>query len=376
MAATESPETFSSSDMGEGVHDGIDLIGSLLDQWKLIIGGALAVGLLALGITFLLTPRYTANTTFLPPQASQSSAVAALSQLGALASLAGGAAGLKSTADQYVALLRSVSVSDRVVERFDLQQIYDVDLRVEAREVLAKRVGISLGRKDGLISVSVEDEDPERAAAIANLYVDELRRVTSELALTEAQLRRQFFEAEFKATSERLAQAQAALQASGFDAGALKAEPKAAAETYARLGAEVRAAEVRLQSLRSRLADGSSEIQQQLSQLTTLRSQLTRLEGDQRDTQAGSADYVTRYRDFRYQEALFELFARQYEMARLDESREGALIQVIDVATPPERKSWPRRGLSAVVATVAAGLLLALYTLSRSLRSARGSLVG
>jgi uncharacterized protein involved in exopolysaccharide biosynthesis len=371
MTTTEMPANPEAAQAIDDDAFGVDLLTPLLESWKLIVGGALALGFLVLGITFLLTPRFTAQTTFLPPQAAQSSAAAALSQLGALAGLAGGAVGVKSTADQYVALLRSINVSDRLIERFDLQKVYDVKLRVEARETLAKRVGISLGRKDGLITVSVEDVDPDRAARMANQYVDELRRITSELALTEAQQRRQFFEAEFKAASERLAQAQAALQASGFNAGALKAEPKAAAESYARLRAEATAAEIRLQTLRSRLADTSAEVQQQLSQLMALRSQLARVERDQGTGGGDTPDYVARYRDFKYQEALFELFARQYEMARLDESREGALIQVIDVATPPERKSWPRRGLSAVAATFAGGVLLTLYVLARALRGAR-----
>lgn len=335
-----------------------DLVEPLAANLRWLIVASLLAGVAALGISFLVTPTYTARTTFLPPQQQQSAAAAALNQLGALAGLAGNAAGIKSPADQYVALLRSVSVSDRIIDGFGLQASYRKDLRVETREKLAKRVSVSLGRKDGLITVDVEDESPQRAADMANRYVDELRRVTSELALSEAQQRRRFFEGELKAASERLAQAQAVLQASGFTTGALKAEPKAAAEGYARLRAEATAAEVRLQTLRNRLADESPEVQQQLTQLSALRAQLARLESNQDLVSRDAPDYVTRYRDFKYQEALFELFARQYEMARLDESREGTLIQVVDPATPPERKSWPRRGFTAVAATLITALVL------------------
>lgn len=354
----------------------IDLMEPLAANFRWLVLVSLLAGLAALGISFLLTPTFTARTTFLPPQQQQSAAAAALSQLGALAGLAGNAAGIKSPADQYVALLLSVNVSDRIIDVFDLQAAYRKDLRVETREKLAKRVSISLGRKDGLITVEVEDESPQRAADMANRYVDELRRVTSELALSEAQQRRRFFEGELKAASERLAQAQAVLQASGFTTGALKAEPKAAAEGYARLRAEATAAEVRLQTLRNRLADESPEVQQQLTQLSALRSQLARLERNQDLVSRDAPDYVSRYRDFKYQEALFELFARQYEMARLDESREGTLIQVVDPATPPERKSWPRRGLIAVAATLITALLVSAmivgrYTIRRFRRARR-----
>lgn len=336
----------------------IDLMEPFAANLRWLVLAPLLAGVAALGISFLVTPTFTARTTFLPPQQQQSAAAAALGQLGALAGLAGSAAGIKSPADQYVALLLSVNVSDRIIDGFDLQAAYRKHLRVETREKLAKRVSISLGRKDGLIAVEVEDESPQRAADMANRYVDELRRVTSELALSEAQQRRRFFEAELKAASERLAQAQAVLQASGFTTGALKAEPKAAAEGYARLRAEATAAEVRLQTLRNRLADESPEVQQQLTQLSALRSQLARLERNQDLVSRDAPDYVSRYRDFKYQEALFELFARQYEMARLDESREGTLIQVVDPATPPERKSWPRRGLIAAAATLITALVV------------------
>lgn len=359
----------------EPVSDELDLFGPLLSHWRSIVIGALLTGVLALAVTYLLTPRFTARTSFLPPQQQQGIAAAALGQLGALAGLAGAATGLKSSADQYIALMQSVLVSDRIVDRFGLIHAYEVDLRVEARERLAKRVSMTLGRKDGLITVQVEDVDPQRAADMANRYVEELRTLTGSLALTEAQQRRVFFETELKATGERLAAAQSALQASGFNSGALKAEPKAAAESYARLRAELTAAEVRLQALRRNLADGTPEVQQQQALIGALRSQLARAESAS-TARGDGPDYVGRYRDFKYHETLFELFARQFELARLDESREGALIQVIDVATAPERKSWPRRGLTAVAATVIAGLLLSVFFVGRQhLRQARATAV-
>ena len=137
--------------------------------------------------------------------------------------------------------------------------------------------------------------------------------------------------------------AQQALQASGFNVGALRAEPRAAAESYARLKAEITAAEVRTQVLRGSLADSAPEVQRQLAQLSALRAQLARLE-QATDTNVGP-DYLTKYREFKYRETLFELFARQYEIARVDESREGALIQIVDPAVPPEYKSKPKRAV-------------------------------
>lgn len=332
----------------------------LLGAWKTIVLGSLAAGVMALAATYLLTPRFTSRVAFFPAPQQQGLMAAALNQLGPLGGLAGESLGQKKTGDQLVALLRSVTIADRIIDRFRLLEAYEVDLRMEAREELEKRYAVSLGRKDGLISVQVEDESPQRAAEMANQFVEELRQLTGTLALTEAQLRRKLFEAELKLTSERLAKAQAALQAIGFNAGALKAQPKAAADGYARLHAEATSAEVRLQALRRALTDGAPEVQQQQSTLDALRSKLAQAEkasaGD-----GGAPDYIGRYRDFKYQESLFELYAKQFELARLEEGREGPMIQIVDRAQPAERKSWPRRGITAVAATLIAALALCAY---------------
>ncbi|MDE2626580.1 MAG: lipopolysaccharide biosynthesis protein [Burkholderiales bacterium] len=339
----------------------LDLAIPLAEHWKLLVIGPLLAGLVALGITYLIAPTFTARTVFLPPQQQQSAAASALSSLGALSGLVGAAANIKSPADQYVALMQSATVSDRIIDRFGLMKVYDDKYRFEARKDLAKNVQISIGKKDGLISVEVDDHSPQRAADMANRYVDELRDMTSHLALTEAQQRRVFFEAQLRQTRDRLTQAQQALQASGFNPGALKAEPKAAADSYARMRAEVTAAEVRLQTMRRSLADTSPEVQQQLAQLDALRAQLGKVEAT--TPSDGGPDYISKYRQFKYEETLFDLFSRQYEMAKLDESREGALIQVVDAAMPPEHKSKPKRALVALGSILGSFLVLAVFVL-------------
>ena len=339
----------------------LDLAIPLAEHWKLLVIGPLLAGLVALGITYLIAPTFTARTVFLPPQQQQSAAASALSSLGALSGLVGAAANIKSPADQYVALMQSATVRDRIIDRFDLMHVYKVKYRFEARKELAANAQISIGKKDGLITVAVNDTDPKRAADIANRYVDELRVMTNNLALTEAQQRRVFFETQLKQTRDRLTAAQQALQASGFNPGALKAEPKAAADSYARMRAEVTAAEVRLQTMRRGLADTAPEVQQQLAQLDALRAQLGKVEAT--TPSDGGPDYISKYRQFKYEETLFDLFSRQYEMAKLDESREGSLIQVVDAATPPEHKSKPKRALAALASTFGSFFSLALFVL-------------
>jgi uncharacterized protein involved in exopolysaccharide biosynthesis len=365
------PADFEVDDDDEGISLG-ELFSILRADWKRIIGGALGAGLVALGVAFLLPPVYTARTAILPPQQSQSSATAALSNLGALAGLAGlagGAGGIKSPADQYVAMMQSITVSNSLIDKYKLMDVYDSKFRVDAQKELADNVRVALGKKDGLITIEVDDVSPERSAAMANSYVDALRSLTKTLAVTEAQQRRVFFEQQLHKSKENLTQAQVALQGSGFNAGALKAEPKAAAEGYAKLRAEVTAGEVRLQAFKGMLADNAPEITQLQGSLSALRSQLARFESG--SSQKNDADYIGRYREFKYHETLFELFARQYELARVDESREGALIQVLDVATAPERKSKPKRVLIAGGATALALFAMSIWVLMQHFRRIR-----
>ena len=342
-----------------------ELLQPLARGWRWMVCAPMAAGVLAYGGSYLISPTFSSTTTFLPPQQQQSSAASALASLGALAGLAGGAAGIKSPADQYVALMQSVTVSDRLIERFKLMDVYESKYKMDARKALLENAQITIGKKDGLISVTVEDHDPDRAAAIANQYVDELRRMTNSLALTEAQQRRAFFERQMETSQTKLVQAQQALQASGFSAGALKAEPKAAAEGYARLKAELSATEIKLQTLRANLTQEAPEVKALLATAQALRGQLASAESSN-STSDGGSDYVSKYREFKYQETLADLMTKQFELAKIDESREGALIQVVDEATPGERKVKPKRSIIALSAAFLAFLVMGAILFARS----------
>ncbi len=337
----------------------LDLGVVLAENLRLLVFGPIAAGLVALGFSFMITPTFTARTSFLPPQQQQSSATAMLAQLGALSGLAGSAAGLKNPSDQYVALVKSLAVADRLLERFKLMDLYDVRFRDEAHKVLAKNTKVSAG-KDGLMIVEVDDSSAQRAADIANAYVVELRSLLGSLALTEAQQRRIFFERQLEQTKVKLTAAEVALGGIGVSAETIKSDPKAAVETVARLGAQVTAQEVKLASMRGYLTETAPEFRQAQLALIALRTQLQKSEaGGSLTSSVGG--YIGKYRDFKYQETLFELFSRQFELAKVDEAREGALIQVVDAALPPERRSKPAKALIAMIATLAAGMCLLLW---------------
>ena len=339
-----------------------EVVRPLWAAWRWLVAIPLLAGAVGIGVSYLIPPTFTARATFLSAQ-QQSPTAAALASLGGLASLAGGSAS-RSPIDQFAALMQSVTVADRLIDRFGLLKVYDADFRVDARRELANNTHIVVGKKDGLVAIEVDDRDPRRAADIANQYIAELQELSGRLALSEAQQRRVFFEGLVKKSRDDLLRAQVALQGSGFNPGVLRAEPRAAAESYARARADVSAAEVRLQTLRRTLTDSAPEVQRAQAQLEALRGQLARTEGSEAD--ARQPEYLQRYREFKYQETLFELFARQYEVARVDEAREGLLVQVIDPALVPERKSRPKRAAIAIGSTLATLILLSVWIVVRS----------
>lgn len=322
------------------------VVSALWRRRLLMVGVPLLASVLALGGSYLIAPTFTARVSFLPPQQQPSAAAGALASLGALAGIA--SVGARNTGDQYLALVQSTTVADRVVERFDLIRKYEKQYRVDARKVLTQNTRVSLGRKDGLISLEVDDHDPKTAAAMATAYVEELRALTAGLALTEAQQRRAFFERQLKQVQDKLTEAQKALSATGVNLGALKAEPKATAEGLAKLKAELTTAEVKLQVLRQAMSDNAAEVLAQSGLVAALRAEMAKQGRNEEPSEQNG--YITAYRDYKYQEALFDQIARQYEIARIDESRDGGQLQMVDKAEIPERKSKPKRSIFMLVA--------------------------
>jgi len=249
-----------------------DLLQVVADNLRLLILAPLVAGLLALGYSFTITPTFTASTKILSPQQQASGAAAMLQSLG-------GFAGLKSPDDQYIAFMRSRSVQDALVDRFNILERNKTQSREAARAAVAGSTRVLAG-KDGLISLSFD-----------RTIMCPVQR------------------GNFKAQIE----------------------------------------------------------------LTALRSQVTLTEKEQPTSsvssksggKANESDYLTKYRDYKYFEALFELFTKQYEIARIDESREGTAIQVLDVAESPDRKSGPNKARMAALASLSAGFALLLFVFVR-----------
>ncbi len=356
----------------------LDLALVLLAHRKTVLGVPLGVALLVLGLSFLIPPKFAATTQIMLPQQPQSGAAALLGSLGGalggggLGGAAGALAGLKNPADQWIGLLKSRTIQDAMVERFHLRERYNSKYQFQARQALEGLTQIKSG-KDGLISVTVEDTDPATAVAMARAYIEELQQLTKTLAIGEAAQRRMFFENQLKDIKDRLIKAEIELRQSGVSESILKTSPDAAVTVLAQIKAQVAAAEVKVAVMRGQFAADSPDLKQAQLELASVRAQLSKAEqSDPKHASGSGSEYVTRFREFKYQETLFELMARQFEMAKVDEAKDGAIIQVVDHPTLPEWKSSPKRGLMTVLAGVLSLILCTAFVLARqALRNAR-----
>jgi capsule polysaccharide export protein KpsE/RkpR len=360
-----------------------DVLTWLGESKRLLAAVALGVGVVALGVAFLLPNVYTARVTLLAAQnQQQSTSSAALAALGSLGGLAG-AAGLapKTSDDLYVGLLKSDSVVRALAERFDLKAHYKVDTFEVLRKEVPRWVRITADKKSGLISVEVDDESPQFAADLANAHAAEVTKLLDRLAVSEAQLRRVFFEKQLKETKENLAKAEQAMQATQEKSGVIVLDKQAEAliAGAAQLRTQIAEREVQLKVLRTTATEQNPDVQRLQSELRALRAELGRMESKQgAGDSAGSAvdlpvgqipaaaiDYVRARRELKIQETLLEGMIRQYEIAKLDEAKEGPTLQQVDRALPPDRKSRPSRALIAVVSAVLALVLCAAWIVVR-----------
>ena len=358
----------------------LDLLVILAKHKILIFAVTFGGALLAVIYSLLLPNVYTGTAKILPPQQSQSTAAMLLGQLGGLAGIAGGSLGIKNPNDLYVGMLKSRTVADNIIRRFDLQKLYEKETLVQTRKSLADNTSASAG-KDGLIAIDFDDEDPKRAAAIANAYVDQLHKLTQSLAVTEAAQRRLFFERQLNQAREDLSNAEVALKVTQEETGLIKLDDQGRAiiEAVATLRAQISAKEVELRAMRTFSTEQNPDHVRAQQQLAGLRTELAKLERSQvsgqgdillptgRVPEAG-LEYLRKLRDVKYYEAMYELLARQFEVAKIDEAKDAAIVQVVDEAVPPDRKSKPKRALIVIAATFVAGFIALLVVAWRELR--------
>jgi tyrosine-protein kinase Etk/Wzc len=330
----------------------IDVLTAVGVHKKFFFCTLIAGTLISIVIAYLLPRWFTASTLILPPQQQQSAANSALAQLGALAGVVGAGASVKSSDGMYLALMKTRRLQDALIDKFKLKERYGAGNYLEARKELNERVAIFSDKKSGLITIEVEDQDSKFAADLANAHVDQLRKMLLILAVTDAQQRRVFFESQVVKTKDSLSQAELLFRKMQKESGLIVSQSLAESgvKEAAQIKAQIAAREVQLRIVSRFATTENQDFQRVAAELGALRQQLDRLETGVGSSPSshGSADTaglvaVQAFRDMKIQEALLEIYIRQLEAARADESREGPLLQQVDVATPPERALKPRR---------------------------------
>jgi uncharacterized protein involved in exopolysaccharide biosynthesis len=344
--------------------DLLDLFLSLLRSKLIIAAGTGLFLVLGLGISLMLKPIFTATAVIMPPQQEQSSASALLGQLGGLGGLGGGAAtslGLKNPADLYVGILRSRMIADSLIDRFHLQQEYKQNLRMGARNLLRANSEFEAAA-DGLIYIRVKDHDPKMAAALANAYVDALHNLNTRLAIGQAAQRRLFYDQQLATEAKDLSAAEEDLKHTQERTGLIQLSGQAemTIRNIADARAQIASREVQLGAARAYETDQNPDVIRLQAEVASLKSHLAQLEDAQQhmapgDTQIPGAqvaeaglEYTRKLREVKYHEAFFELLAKQREAAGIDEAKSAPIIQVVDPAEVPERKSGPSRALITI----------------------------
>lgn len=358
----------------------VDVLTWLGEGKKAIAGVTVAVAALSVGYSLMLPNIFTARTSLLPSNSQQQSAsAAAVAALGSLGGLASGLAG-KTPDELYVNLLRSDSVQRAIDTRFDLRKRYNIETYEVLRNALPKYIRVVAEKKSGVITVEVDDEDPKFAAELANAHAEEITKLLSRLAVSEAQQRRVFFEQQLKDTKENLIKAEQALRDVQEKSGMVVLDKQAEAliQAVAQLKTRIAEREIRLKVLRTSATPENPEVRLLVSELTALRTELARMESSNGaagtegniDIPIGKLpsaglEYVRATREVKFQETLLAGMLRQFEIAKLDEAKEAPALQQVDVAQPPDRKSKPKRATIVLGSTFLAFFLTAGWTLWR-----------
>jgi capsule polysaccharide export protein KpsE/RkpR len=332
-------------------------------------------------IVFLIPVRYTSTTRLMPPDQAGQGITTVLAAVGKASADTGGVSGLlglKTTGDMFVGVLQSRSVADDVINKFDLRKVYNVRRYQDARLHLAARTDIAPDRKSGIITLTVTDENADRAAAMAKEYVEALNRVVITLNTSSAHKERVFLEERLSQVQDGLEQAEKEFSqfASKNTTLDVKEQGRAMISAAAELEGQLIAAETELEGLRQIYTPNNVRVRSVQARVDEYRRQMQRLGGKSGDDAKGEAsptgntgdedsdpypsirklpllgvEWSDLFRRTKVQEVVFETLTKQYELAKVEEARETPSVKVLDTADVPERKSYPPRTILVLLAT-------------------------
>jgi uncharacterized protein involved in exopolysaccharide biosynthesis len=372
-------ETFSASQSNAHASDAISLLDFfevIAKNLRMIVRTILIAAIIAVIWSSCLPNIFSATTRILPPQQDSSDMMSLLmGSAGGMGGMAADLLGKGTSADMYVSILKSEALSDVIIDRFKLMDLYKQKYRVHMYKLLENKVEIVAGKKDTIISIAVEDKDPKLAAAIANAYVEELGKLLVKLNVTGAGQNRTFLEERLTKVKIDLAKAEDALKQFQSKNKALditeqiKGTIKGVAELESLLAIE----EVKLAGIKRTFTASSQEVKNQQLIIENIKSQINKFEGSRTSAAipgvGSSPEVVQQYlrlmRELKIQETIVELITKKNEMAKLSEAKDITSIQIIQTAREPDEKIKPKRSLIVLVTTFAAGFGAVLFVFIR-----------
>jgi uncharacterized protein involved in exopolysaccharide biosynthesis len=352
----------------------LDLLMVIVKRKTMIFRVTMAAAVLTAVYSLTLPNIYTAKALIYPSQEDTGLASAMLAQLGGLASLAGGSFGGNTLADLYITMLKSDAIKDPIIDRLGLMKRFEAEYRADAYRRLNANANVSAGKKDGVITISVSDRDPRWAAALADAYVRELGNLTIRLNVSGAGQNRKFLEIRLGEAKADLVRAEDALKVFQTKNKALDVPEQARATIggVAQLRAQLALQEVQLATLQRQFTDSSQEVKNAKTSIANMKAQIDQLEGQGGGSipSIGSVpnlgqEYIRLMREFKVQETIVELLTKQYELAKINETKDVSPFQVIQSPKVPERKSKPKRSLMVILATFTAFFLSVFYAYMR-----------
>ncbi len=352
----------------------LDYLIVLAKHSRMIILSSFAAMALTYLILFAFPNKYSATARLLPPQQNTTLSALLLNALGGATvpgaqqggAMGGIAASLlgKSPSELYVEMMTGQTVFDRIIERFEMRRLYKEKYIENTRKALSNQVKIT-AQKDGLVVIEATDKSPQRAADIANAFSEELDRLLREISVQEARGRATFLERERNQANQNLAKAENALRDFSEQKNVIQidTQTRGALEYIARLRADIDAREIQAQVLRQQATPANYDVVRLETEIKGLRDKLANAEKQYDQTCMGDVclttskvpalglEYMRLYRELKFQDALYQLYTKMVELARLDMVKDFAVLQVVDKATPPENRS-NKRLLPAMLAGI------------------------
>ncbi len=338
--------------------------------FRLTIWGTLVVAL----ISFLIPNRYISTTRLMPPDDASGTSVALMESMigrvgGGLGALAGDALGLKSSGALFMGILKSRTVEDDIIQKFNLRKVYSQRLWEGARRVLESNTIVAEDRKNGIVLIQIIDTDPKRAAAIADEYIAQLNFVVSQLSTSSARRERIFLEQRLAEVRQNLEISEKNFSEFSSKNGAIdiKEQGRAMLDAASTLQGQLIAVQSEIEAAKQIYADNNVRVRSLKARAAELQTQLQKLGGkaDINDSTAASDNYPSLrklpllgvtyadlYRESKVEEAIYETLTQEYELAKVAEAKEIPTVKVLDPPDVPEKKSSPPRLVIVLMGSV------------------------